>query len=137
MFGNLGICGLEGCPDRFRPLSSGSWPNRLVHAGESQAGRKKTGKAKMVVMNILTYEEQTETMAFLKMINMGKKEIAEGKFQAVENFFTEIDSTSQTCILRSRLPFFSSKRDNTGNIQVDLVAEHSYEPTVFFGFGPY
>ncbi len=32
----------------------------------------------MVVMNILTYEEQTETMAFLKMINMGKKEIAEG-----------------------------------------------------------
>ncbi len=49
------------------------------------------GEAKIVVMDIRTYEEQIETMAFLKMINMGKKEITEGKFQAVESFFTEME----------------------------------------------
>ncbi len=49
------------------------------------------GEAKMVVMDIRTYEEQIETMAFLKMINMGKKEISEGKFQSVEYFFTEME----------------------------------------------
>lgn len=49
------------------------------------------GEAKMVVMDIRTDEEQIETMAFLKMINMGKKEISEGKFQSVEYFFTEME----------------------------------------------
>ncbi|MFZ4525131.1 MAG: type II toxin-antitoxin system Phd/YefM family antitoxin [Chlorobium sp.] len=49
------------------------------------------GEAKMVVMDIRTYEEQLETMAFLKLINMGKKEISEGKFQSVENFFTDLE----------------------------------------------
>jgi hypothetical protein len=32
----------------------------------------------MVAMDIRTYEEQLETMAFLKLINLGKKGIAEG-----------------------------------------------------------
>ncbi len=49
------------------------------------------GEAKMVVMDIRTYEEQLETMAFLKLINLGKKEISEEKFQGVENFFTEME----------------------------------------------
>ena len=30
------------------------------------------GEAKIVVMDIRTYEEQIETMAFLKLINLGK-----------------------------------------------------------------
>ncbi|MEI6640122.1 MAG: hypothetical protein WCL46_10410 [Chlorobium sp.] len=42
-------------------------------------------------MDICTYEEQLETMAFLKLINMGKKEIAEGKFQTVDRFFTDME----------------------------------------------
>ncbi len=45
----------------------------------------------MVVMDIRTYEEQPETMALLKLINMGKKEMAEGKCQSVENFFTDME----------------------------------------------
>lgn len=49
------------------------------------------GEAKMVVMDIRTYEEQLETIAFLKLINLGKKEIAEGKFQHAEDFFAEMD----------------------------------------------
>ncbi|NMW20073.1 MAG: type II toxin-antitoxin system Phd/YefM family antitoxin [Chlorobiaceae bacterium] len=50
------------------------------------------GEAKMVVMDIRTYEEQIETMAFLKLINMGKKEISQGKFQPAKDFFAEMDN---------------------------------------------
>lgn len=49
------------------------------------------GEAKMVVMDIRTYETQLENMAFLKLINLGKKEIEEGKFQDVDSFFAEMD----------------------------------------------
>ncbi len=49
------------------------------------------GEAKMVVMDIRSYEEQVENMAFLKLINLGKKEIAEGNFQEMQAFFDEID----------------------------------------------
>ena len=50
------------------------------------------GEAKMVVMDIRSYETQLENMAFLKLINLGKKEIEEGKFQDVESFFAEMDA---------------------------------------------
>ena len=53
------------------------------------------GEAKMVVMDIRTYEEQNEKMAFLKLINMGKKEISEKKFLPVDNFFAEMDKDSE------------------------------------------
>ena len=49
------------------------------------------GEAKIVVMDIRTYEEQIETMAFLKLINMGKKDISEGKYQGAEDFFVEME----------------------------------------------
>ncbi len=49
------------------------------------------GEAKIVVMDIRTYEEQIETMAFLKLINMGRKEISQGKFQSTEDFFAEME----------------------------------------------
>jgi prevent-host-death family protein len=50
------------------------------------------GEAKMVVMDIRTYESQLENMAFLKLINLGKKEIEEGKFQDADSFFAEMDA---------------------------------------------
>jgi hypothetical protein len=49
----------------------------------------------MVVMDMCAYEEQLETMAFLKLINMGKKEIAEVKCQTVERFFTDIEKEEE------------------------------------------
>jgi hypothetical protein len=36
-------------------------------------------------------EEELETIAFLKLINLGKNEISEGKFQNTENFFAEME----------------------------------------------
>jgi len=41
----------------------------------------------VLMVDIRTYEEQIETMAFLKLINLGRKEIFEGKFQSAEDFF--------------------------------------------------
>jgi prevent-host-death family protein len=50
------------------------------------------GEAKMVVLDIQAYEQQQETMALLKLIAMGNKELAQGKFVESEDFFSEMTS---------------------------------------------
>ena len=50
------------------------------------------GEAKMVVMDIGAYENQQETMALLKLLSLGKKELHEGKFQSTDDFFAEMDA---------------------------------------------
>ena len=50
------------------------------------------GEAKMVVMDIGAYERQQETMALLKLLSLGKKEINDGKFQSAKDFFAEMDA---------------------------------------------
>ena len=52
------------------------------------------GEAKMVVMDIGAYERQQETMALLKLLSLGKKDVLEGKFQSAEDFFKEMDAES-------------------------------------------
>ncbi len=52
------------------------------------------GEAKMVVMDIGAYEKQQETMALLKLLSLGKKDVQEGKFQSAEDFFKEMDAES-------------------------------------------
>ncbi len=49
------------------------------------------GEAKLVVMDVKSYEEQEETLALLKILALGNREIELGKFRAVENVFTELD----------------------------------------------
>lgn len=49
------------------------------------------GEAKMVVMDIRSYQENKETMALLKILALGNKQIEEGKFQDVDAFFAEMD----------------------------------------------
>lgn len=50
------------------------------------------GEAKMVVMDIGAYERQQETMALLKLLHLGKKDLQGGKFQSAEDFFKEMDA---------------------------------------------
>lgn len=50
------------------------------------------GEAKMVVMDIGAYERQQETMALLKLLSLGKKALATGKFQSSDDFFAEMDA---------------------------------------------
>ena len=49
------------------------------------------GEAKMVVMDIVEYEKQQETMALLKLLALGKKEFKAGKFSDAEAFLEEME----------------------------------------------
>ena len=56
------------------------------------------GEAKMVVISIKSYQESIEQkklneerMSFMKLLALGTKEIAEGKFVSVEDFLDEMD----------------------------------------------
>jgi len=48
------------------------------------------GEAKMVVLDIQAYEQQQETMALLKLIAMGNKELVQGHFKDSDEFFKEM-----------------------------------------------
>ena len=50
------------------------------------------GEAKLVVMDVKSFEEQEDTMALLKLLAMGNQEIKEGKFRAIEDIFSELDN---------------------------------------------
>jgi len=49
------------------------------------------GEAKLVVMDIKSFEEQEDTMALLKLLAMGNREIEEGKFRDAEDVFADMD----------------------------------------------
>ncbi|MBC3207074.1 type II toxin-antitoxin system Phd/YefM family antitoxin [Pseudomonas sp. SWRI111] len=49
------------------------------------------GEAKLVVMDVKSFEEQEDTMALLKLLAMGNREIEEGKFDDAERVFSELD----------------------------------------------
>jgi prevent-host-death family protein len=50
------------------------------------------GEAKLVVMDVKSYEEYEETLALLKILALGNKQIEEGKFRNIETVFAEMDS---------------------------------------------
>ena len=49
------------------------------------------GEAKLVVMDVKSFEEQEDAMALLKLLAMGNREIEEGKFRDAEDVFAELD----------------------------------------------
>jgi prevent-host-death family protein len=51
------------------------------------------GEAKLVVMDVQSYEEQEQTLALLKILAMGSKEIQEGKFRDAEDVFADLDTS--------------------------------------------
>jgi prevent-host-death family protein len=53
------------------------------------------GEAKLVVMDVKSYEEQEETLALLKILALGNREIEQGKFRDVEDVFAELDKADQ------------------------------------------
>ena len=48
-------------------------------------------EAKLVVMDVKSFEEQEETLALLKILAFGNREIEQGKFRDVEDVFAELD----------------------------------------------
>lgn len=49
------------------------------------------GEAKLVVMDVKSFEEQEETLALLKILALGNHEIEQGKFRDAEDVFAELD----------------------------------------------
>ncbi|MDE2056352.1 MAG: type II toxin-antitoxin system Phd/YefM family antitoxin [Betaproteobacteria bacterium] len=49
------------------------------------------GEAKLVVMDVKSFEEQEETLALLKILALGNREIEQGKFRDAKDFFAEMD----------------------------------------------
>ena len=49
------------------------------------------GEAKLVVMDVKSFEEQEETLALLKILALGNREIEHGKFRDAEDVFAELD----------------------------------------------
>ncbi len=49
------------------------------------------GEAKLVVMDVKSYEEQANTLALLKILALGNREIEQGKFRNAEDVFAELD----------------------------------------------
>ena len=49
------------------------------------------GEAKLVVMDIKSFEEQAEAMALLKLLALGNRQIELGQFQDMEDVFAELD----------------------------------------------
>ncbi|MEQ1636135.1 MAG: type II toxin-antitoxin system Phd/YefM family antitoxin [Methylococcales bacterium] len=50
------------------------------------------GEAKLVVMDVKSYEEQEQTLALLKLLALGNRDIEQGKFRDCEQVFAELDT---------------------------------------------
>lgn len=49
------------------------------------------GEARLVVMDVRSYEEHQETLALLKLLALGNREIDQGKFKPAADVFAEMD----------------------------------------------
>lgn len=49
------------------------------------------GEAKLVVMDVRSYEEQEQTLALLKILALGNREIEQGQFRSAAEVFAEFD----------------------------------------------
>ena len=70
------------------------------HAAEIVKGLSETrepllitqnGEAKLVVMDVKSYDEQAETLALLKLLVLGNKEIETGQFRPANDVLADLD----------------------------------------------
>lgn len=50
------------------------------------------GEAKLVVIDVLSYEEQEQTIALLQLLARGRREIEEGRVVPAANVFAQIEA---------------------------------------------
>lgn len=61
------------------------------------------GEARLVVMDVRSYEEQEETLAMLKMLTMGAHEIEQGRFRDAAQVFADLDKEDMKSLLARRV----------------------------------
>lgn len=49
------------------------------------------GEARLVVMDVSSYEQKEQTLALLKILALGQGDIERGRFRDAEEFFAELD----------------------------------------------
>jgi prevent-host-death family protein len=49
------------------------------------------GEAKMVVMDVRSYEEHEETLALLKILALGQRDIEQGYYRSADDVFADMD----------------------------------------------
>lgn len=49
------------------------------------------GEARLVVMDVRTYEEQEETLSLLKLLALGNREIEQRNYRSASDIFAELD----------------------------------------------
>ena len=49
------------------------------------------GEATLVVMDVKSFEEHEQTLALLKLLALGNKEIEQGKFRDADAVFADLD----------------------------------------------
>ncbi len=49
------------------------------------------GEAKLVILDVKSYEDWEESLALLKLLALGNREIEQGKFRDIETVFAELD----------------------------------------------
>lgn len=49
------------------------------------------GEARLVVVDVSSYEQKEQTLALLKMLAMGQRDIEQGHHRDAEEFFAELD----------------------------------------------
>lgn len=49
------------------------------------------GEAKLIVLDVKSYEEQQETLALLKILALGNREIEQGLFRPIADVFAELN----------------------------------------------
>jgi prevent-host-death family protein len=49
------------------------------------------GEAKLVVMDVRSYEENEEALALLQLLALGNREIEQGKFRPAADVFADLD----------------------------------------------
>ncbi len=74
------------------------------HAAEVAATLEETGEpllitqngeARMVVMDVHSWEQHQQTVALLKLLAIGNREIEQGQFRPAEAVFAEFDNDGQ------------------------------------------
>lgn len=49
------------------------------------------GEAKLVVMDVRSYEDYEQTLALLKILSLGNREIEQGRFRSAGDVFADLD----------------------------------------------
>lgn len=55
------------------------------------------GEAKVVIEDIREYEKQQETVALLKILALGRKEVERGEVKPAEEAFSDLEARIQAC----------------------------------------